>query len=188
MVIVVATATLASAGTGTLKGIVTSGASSTPVANAVVMVDGPPAAAPAPAPAVMDQRDDAFVPHILGVAVGTTVSFPNHDQHLHNVFSASPAKQFDLGMYGTGETRTVTFDKPGVVRIGCNAHPQMTAFVVVHTNPSVAVTDAQGRYTITGVPTGRYAVRVWDERLGDTHAVADIRDGQVTVLDARLKR
>jgi len=185
MTIVLATATLARAGTGSIKGTVTGGASNAPVANAVVMVDGPPGTAPS-ARAVIDQRDDTFVPHVLAIPAGTSVAFANSDPHLHNVFSASPAKKFDLGMYGQGEAKSVTFETPGVVRVKCNAHPKMEALIVVHANPYIAVTDAHGAYTITGVPAGRYDVRVWDERLGETRDLAEVRDAQVTPLDVRL--
>lgn len=173
-----------------VKGRITSeGGRATPVANAVVMIDGPPVptAAGGPHP-VIDQRDRTFIPHVLAVRVGTTVDFPNHDLMLHNVFSASPAKPFDLGMYDRGETRSVTFDKPGVVRIGCNAHPDMEAFIVVHTNAHVAVTDAQGGYTIEGVPPGSHRVRVWHETLAEGEAPVVVREDRVEHLDVRLSR
>jgi plastocyanin len=174
---------------GGVKGTITSGgASGTPVANAVVMIEGPsqPAAADAPH-AVMDQRQDAFVPRVVVVPVGATVDFPNRDAHLHNVFSTLKGKQhFDLGMYGQGETKSVTFDTPGVVPVRCNVHPGMEGYVVVHTNPYAAVSDAHGVYTIVGVPAGTYTLRVWDERLGERKTPVVIRDEQVQALDVRL--
>jgi plastocyanin len=178
----------AAAETGAIKGTITSERRpQDPVAGAVVMVEGP--AVPAPATArhvVLDQRNQTFVPHVLAVAVGTTVDFPNHDPMLHNVFSASPAKKFDLGMYGEGESRSVTFDAPGVVRIGCAAHPKMEAFVVVHGNPYLAVSDAHGSYTIEGVPPGTYQVRVWHETLAERTVPVAVRGGAVQPLDVRL--
>jgi hypothetical protein len=102
------------------------------------------------------------------------------------VFSASPAKRFDLGMYGKGESKSVTFDAPGVIRVGCNAHPKMEAFIVVHPNPYVAVTDTRGVYTISGVPMGTYDVRTWDEKLGEKRERVEVHEGQVTPLDVRL--
>jgi plastocyanin len=175
-------------GTGGIKGAVTDGRGE-PVRDAVVMVDGPsaPAAAGA-AHAVMDQRRDTFVPHVLAVPVGTTIDFPNHDPRLHNVYSTSPAKKFDLGMYGEGETKSVVFDAPGVVRVLCNVHPKMEAFVVVHANPWVAVTDARGSYTITGVPAGQHRVRVWHEGLPETERGVTVHEGQVETVDVRVKR
>jgi plastocyanin len=175
----------AAGGSGTVKGTVTGPTG--PVADAVVLVDGPAEAAAAGAPhAVVDQRGEKFVPHVVAVPVGTTVDFPNHDPVLHNVFSASPAKKFDVGMYGQGETKSVTFDAPGVVRVGCNVHPKMEAFVVVHQNPHVAVTDARGAYTLSGVPEGSHEVRVWHETLAEQRVPVTVRDGQVQPLDVRL--
>jgi len=173
------------AGTGTVKGTIT--AATGPVPDAVVLIEGPadPAAAGA-RHAVMAQRNQTFVPHVLALPVGTTVDFPNDDPMLHNVFSASRAKRFDVGMYDKGETRSVTFDAPGVVRIRCNVHPKMEAFVVVHTNPWVAVTDASGSYTVAGVPAGAYQLRVWHETLAEQRVPVTIRDGQVETLDVRL--
>jgi plastocyanin len=179
----------ASAETGAVKGTITvEGTPPSPAAGAVVMIDGPTVPAPAGAPhAVIDQRRQTFVPHVLAIAVGTTVDFPNHDPMLHNVFSASPAKRFDLGMYGEGETRSVTFDAPGVVRIGCNAHAAMEAFVVVHANPYLAVTDSHGAYTIEGVPPGSHRIRVWHERSTERAMPVVVHAGQVEALDLRLE-
>jgi plastocyanin len=172
-----------------VKGTITAGPPpGSPVADAVVLIDGPSVPASANAPhAVIDQRHETFIPHVIVVPVGTTVDFPNHDPVLHNVYSASPAKRFDLGMYGEGETRSVRFDAPGVVRVGCNVHPKMEAFVVVHTNPWAAVTDAHGAYTITGVPPGRYTVRVWHESRGSRDVPITLRAGEVLPLDLHLE-
>lgn len=176
----------AAAGSGTVKGTVT--AATGPVADAVVLIEGPSLAATDRAPhAVVDQRNQTFVPRVLAVSIGTTVDFPNHDTILHNVFAASPAKKFDVGMYDPGETKSVTFDAPGVVRIGCNVHPKMEAFVVVHTNPYVAVSDGKGAYTVARVPDGSYQLRVWHEKFAEQRVPVTIRDGQVQSLDVRLE-
>jgi plastocyanin len=180
----------AEAGGATVKGTISAGASpGTPVANAVVMIDGPrlPAAAGAPH-AVMDQRADTFVPHVLAVPVGTTVDFPNSDPWLHNVFSSSVAKKFDLGMYEQGQVRSVTFETPGIVEVRCNVHPKMKGFVVVHPNPYVAVSDAHGSYNVTSLPPGDYTLRVWHEDLVEEQIPVSIGEGQVRALDVRLER
>jgi plastocyanin len=186
LLVVLALGSSAYAGGGAVKGTVTT-SDHAPVADSVVMIEGPALPAPPAAPHLaMEQRHETFAPHVLAVPVGTTVDFPNHDPMLHNVFSASPAKKFDLGMYDQGETKSVTFDTAGVVRVGCNVHPKMEAFIVVHPNPYVAVTDRQGSYTITGVPAGSYQVRVWHERLAERQMPVVVRDGQVQPVNLQL--
>ena len=184
-VVVLLAVRVAAAGNGTVKGVVSGPAG--PLPDAVVQIEGPSLAASAQAPhVVVDQRKETFVPHVVAVAIGTTVDFPNHDPVLHNVFSTSPAKKFDLGMYDQGATRSVTFEAPGVVRIGCNVHPKMEAYVVVHTNPWVAVSDAHGVYTIRDVPPGTYQARVWHETRAETELPVTVRDDAVTPLDVTL--
>jgi len=181
-----AAAGVAAAEPGTVKGTIST--ASGPVADAVVLIDTPAQTVAPDAPhAVMRQRDMKFSPHVLAVAAGTTVDFPNDDTVLHNVVSSSPAKRFDLGMYRQGETKSVLFDQPGVVDIQCHAHPAMSAFVVVHSGPYAAVTDARGGYTIGGVPAGHYAVRVWHETLAERGATVDVTAGGVQALDVRLE-
>jgi plastocyanin len=173
---------------GGVAGIVSSDAApGTPVANAVAMIMGPSVPAVPGAPhAVMDQRHSAFVPRVLAVPVGTTVDFPNHDPRLHNVFSTSPTKTFDLGMKDQGETVSVTFDAAGVVEVRCNVHAKMAGVIVVHTNPYVAVSDAGGAYTIRDVPPGSYQLRVWDERHAERTVPVEVSDGAVSALDVAL--
>ena len=91
----------------------------------------------APVQAEIGTADKAFSPHVLVVPVGSTVSFPNHDPFNHNVFSLSEENPFDLGLYGRGETRSVRFTRPGIVRVYCNVHAQMSALVVVRDSPVV---------------------------------------------------
>jgi len=113
--------------------------------------------------ASMDQRDQAFVPHVLAITVGTTVDFPNSDVTFHNVFSLSKTKAFDLGRYPRGRSKSVRFDRPGVVRVFCDIHSHMSAYILVFTHRFFAVTDASGRYAIAGVPPGSYTLAVWHE-------------------------
>jgi plastocyanin len=185
-----ASSVVAGAAGGTIKGTIRGAeADGAPVADAVVMLDGPSVRAAPDAPhAVMDQRQDTFVPHVLAVAAGTTVDFPNSDPRLHNVFSTSPAEKFDLGMYEQGEVKSVTFDTPGVVEVRCNVHPKMRAFVVVHANPYVGVSDRAGSYTIAGVPPGKYQLRVWQEQRADAKLDVTVGEGQVLPFDLRLER
>lgn len=172
---------------GTVKGTIST--ASGPVADAVVLIDAPGQAVAAGAPhAVITQQGMKFAPHVLAVTAGTTVDFPNRDPLLHNVVSSSPAKRFDLGMYAQGETKSVTFDTPGVVEIRCHVHPEMSAFVVVHASPYAAVTDARGAYTIRGVPPGTYPARVWHEAHAERATTVTVHDGAVQPLDVRLER
>ena len=80
---------------------------------------------------VLDQRNQTFLPYVLAIPVGTTVDFPNSDSTYHNVFSLSKARRFDLGRYPRGESRSVRFDRPGVVRVFCEIHSHMSAFILV---------------------------------------------------------
>jgi len=113
--------------------------------------------------ATLDQRNEAFVPHLLAITVGTVVDFPNSDRTYHNVFSLSKTKRFDLGRYGTGRSKSILFDRPGIVRVFCDIHSHMNAFILVFNHRFFAVTDADGRYEIDGVPTGTYTLSAWYE-------------------------
>jgi plastocyanin len=179
----------AGASGGTIKGTITSAAGKgETVADAVVLVEGATLGSRPPAGhAVMDQRGDTFVPHVLGIGAGTTVDFPNSDPGLHNIYSTSAAKKFDLGMYNQGESKSVTFETPGVVHVRCNVHPKMEAVIVVHSNPYVAVTDAHGSFAVNDIPPGEYTVRVWHERLGEERVPVTVREGGIQPLDVRLR-
>ena len=111
----------------------------------------------------MDQRNESFVPHLLAIVAGTTVDFPNNDETYHNVFSLSRAKSFDLGRYAAGKSRPVRFDRPGIVRVFCDIHSHMSAFILVFAHRYFAETDDDGRYRLDNVPPGTYTVAVWNE-------------------------
>jgi plastocyanin len=113
--------------------------------------------------AAMDQRDQAFVPHVLAITVGTTVDFPNNDLTFHNVFSLSKTKTFDLGRYSRGKSKTVRFERPGVVQVFCDIHSHMSAYILVFAHRFFAVTDQAGAFAIAGVPPGSYTLAVWHE-------------------------
>lgn len=179
--------------TGVIKGTVSLGGR--PATDVVISIEGLRQAqnkGPQPSggkqKAVIDQRDLKFIPRVLAVIAGTTVDFPNHDKTFHNVFSNSEAKKFDLGLYPSGQTRSVTFDKAGVVRILCNAHPNMEAYVVVKNHPFFTVADARGNYTLKGAPLGKYRVEFWHPQYGTkTSPVELVRDGEVLAVDIDLK-
>ena len=134
------------------------------VATAVVYLEGrgPHGAVAGTVEMATDGRE--FRPRVLVVPVGTTVQFRNLDPFNHNVFSLSEPNAFDLGLYGRGETRTRRFTRPGVVRVYCNIHPRMSAFVVVRDNAWYTQPGADGSWSIPGVPPGRYVLHVWHER------------------------
>jgi plastocyanin len=171
---------------GELSGQVTAGGR--PVREAVVYVDELRTGR-ADRRARMDQVNRTFIPHVMAVQFGTRVDFPNHDTVFHNVFSFREGKRFDLGLYPVGTTRPVYFDQPGLVRIFCNIHSNMSAFIWVLENPYFFVTDRSGRFRITNVPAGERVVRVWHERLGTRRLSVRVpREGEVPLevpLDSR---
>jgi plastocyanin len=111
----------------------------------------------------IEQKNRQFSPLALAVLAGETVEFPNRDEEYHNVFSRSSAKEIELGRYGTNESKSVTFDKPGVVRLRCEIHSHMHAVVVVLENPCFTVTDDKGAFSIKDVPPGKYTVYAFHE-------------------------
>ena len=135
-----------------------------PVRDAVVTLI-PAGGARAPAkfdwPMKMAQKDIQFEPFVLIAPVGADVSFPNLDNVRHHVYSFSPIKRFELKLYGRDETRSIRFDKPGVVALGCNIHDSMVAFIKVVDTPYAAKTDGSGIAVLHEVPAGAATLRVW---------------------------
>ena len=111
----------------------------------------------------MSQKDLTFVPALLPVQVGTRVAFPNLDDTYHNIFSFSPAKRFDLGRYRPEETPipSVVFDTPGLVTIRCDIHEHMRALILVLDTPHFVVSDADGHFRLSGLPSGHYTLKAW---------------------------
>jgi plastocyanin len=179
---------------GIIKGTIT--IAGKPTADAVVSVEGiapevikAQMSATKSKKAVLEQREMKFIPFVLPVLVGTTVDFPNNDKNWHNVYSKSEAKKFDLGLYAPGKSRSATFDKPGVVRILCNVHPTMEAFIVVKEHPYFTAPDKSGNYRLNGVPLGKYRVQVWHPQLGTSEAGVEIvREGEVVDINFDLKK
>jgi plastocyanin len=133
-----------------------------PAKNAVLWLSGGEKGRPLKS-AMVDQRDLMFVPHVSVITVGTTVRFPNNDTVYHNVFAEFDAKRFDLGMYPRGSTKTMKFDKPGMVALMCSVHSEMGAYIMVVDTPYFAVADSSGRARIAAVPPGNYVLHVWHE-------------------------
>jgi plastocyanin len=134
----------------------------------------------------INQRDKRFLPHVVAVEAGSQVEFPNDDPFFHNVFSIFNGRKFDLGLYASGETRPVIFNRPGISYIFCNIHPQMSAIVVALDSPYFAVTEAKGDFVIPGVPEGGYRLQVWHERAKSERLAELTRTVQVMGAGADL--
>ena len=135
----------------------------------------------------IDQRNETFVPHVLAVTAGSLVDFPNSDRTYHNVFSLSRTRRFDLGRYPQGRSKSVRFETPGIVRVFCDIHSHMSAFVLVFGHAFFDTTGAGGEYRIDGVPPGTYTVAAWYE--GDVRATRPVTippDGGAVDLDFLL--
>lgn len=141
---------------------------------AVAVLSAAGTTARAAAPARMAQRDTAFAPPLLVIPVGTTVAFPNEDPFFHNVFSYSRPKRFDLGRYPRGESKSVTFDQPGAVKLFCEVHKWMRAAILVVTSPHHAVVAENGSFRIPDVPAGRYTLTIWHFDRGEVERVVDV--------------
>jgi hypothetical protein len=131
---------------------------------------------------VTTQKDANFEPHVLPIAVGTTVRWPNEDDIYHNVFSMSDAKEFDLGYYKKEKSPDLTFDKVGRVDVFCAIHSKMHCIVLVLPNAFFSAADSKGRYQIKNLPAGTYRIRAWHERLPSKLATVTVpAEGEVTL-------
>jgi hemoglobin len=162
---------------GSLAGTLTAAGGGAPDGLAVVTLEplapGRAARRRQPKQRVIEQRNREFAPKVLAVPVGSTVAFPNFDDIYHNVFSRSQARPFDLGIYKAGQARELLFDREGVVRVGCNLHANMSAYVVVVSAPHYVISDARGRFSFRSLEPGRYRLRAWREG-SETPAVQEI--------------
>jgi plastocyanin len=134
----------------------------------VVFLKDAPAQPTEPMMVEIRQRDENFIPRVVAVPVGSDVGFPNDDPIYHNVFSLSRAKSFNLGRFPRGDSRSVHLTKPGIVKVFCDIHSHMTATIMVFNHPWFAVVGDDGRFELTGVPTGQRTITAWHERLGET--------------------
>jgi plastocyanin len=149
---------------GTVDGTVTSQRESVPENQSAVVVwlEGPPSGLPENEVPIVSQSGLQFLPRVLTVVAGQTVSFPNEDDVSHNVFSISPARKFKLGIYPKGDTRDVTFEKPGVIDLFCSIHRHMHAVIVVTPNEFSAQSVLGKPFTIENVPAGTHTLKVWN--------------------------
>jgi plastocyanin len=114
--------------------------------------------------AKMLQKNKRFSPHVLPIKIGTSVEFPNLDPIFHNAFSNYDGQMFDVALYPPGSSRTVRFDRPGIVRVFCNIHPSMSAIIIVVNSNHFTTTDHDGRYSLSDVVPGHYQIHFFHER------------------------
>jgi plastocyanin len=176
------------------------------VQGGVVLVDGIGRGRKAAGEAVLDNARCRFVPHVLALMAGSRVRVRNGDPILHNTHGLQEGRTvFNLALPMQGQSVDVSrrLTRPGVVRVLCDAHPHMAAWIVVHDSPYLAVTDAAGAYRIEGIPPGNYAVRLWHEGYREVGRDKDgrplyeepqvlrqdvtIRPGATTRLDVELR-
>lgn len=152
---------------GTLRGRVEmvekKGKKTKDLSEVVVWVEGPDVK-PQPSKATMTMKDKRFEPRLVVVPVGGSVAFPNMDPILHNAFSVTGKNKFDLELYKKPKSRSQVFKYPGIVRVYCNIHPQMSAYVVVRDNPFWAQASGEGRFSIADVPPGTWKVKAWHSK------------------------
>ena len=136
----------------------------TDLSDVVVYIEGAKGRITHSANPTMTMKGKAFVPRVVVVPVGGTVEFPNQDPIFHNVFSVSGENRFDLELYKRPKSGHWTFQHPGLVRVYCNIHPQMSAVVLVRDNPYFTKANADGSFALEGVPAGKYVLKGWHER------------------------
>jgi len=155
------------------------------LANVVVFVNAKPSA-PAASRASIRQEGEEFLPHLVAITVGSTVDFPNEDLVFHNVFSLSRAGTFDLGRYPKGRSKTRLFDKPGLIKVFCHLHSQMSAMIRVFDHSYFAIPGPDGRFSIPDVPPGAYNVIAWHERVGEVTLRTAVVAGRASTLTFSL--
>jgi plastocyanin len=132
------------------------------------------------------QHDQQFSPDLTVVTRGSTIAFPNDDKIFHNVFSVSEPARFDLGLYKSGESKSVQFERPGVVDVYCNIHPQMAAKIKVLDTPYYALTAANGSFFIPNVPPGTYPVVAWQPYGAEYRGTVTVASGGTATVSIQL--
>ena len=156
------------------------------LARVVIYIEGPELsgdASAAPTQVQVAQLDRRFSPDLVVVPAGSSVSFPNMDPIFHNIFSLSKPKSFDLGSYDKGDTRVVTFPKPGIVAVYCHLHPNMQATVVITPNRWYAQPGSSGEYKLPDLPPGRYTIVAWHKSAGFFRKTIQVEAGRDVVAN-----
>jgi plastocyanin len=171
--------------TGRVELVDKPGRRTTDLTDVVVYLDGVKAR-PKPATATVVMKGKAFRPHVVAIPVGGTVEFPNEDPIFHNAFSVSGDNRFDLALYKRPKTGSQTFQHPGVVKVYCNIHPQMSAVVVVRDNAYFTKLAADGTFTLENVPAGKHTLKAWHERAGDAAVEVTVPERGAATAALRL--
>lgn len=139
--------------------------------------------------ATIEQRNRQFVPELLPITAGQEISFPNRDAFLHNVFSSSSIRPFDLGSYKQGDSKKKAFPKPGAIDVYCNIHPEMAATILVLPNRRWARADGKGHYEIDGIPKGKWTAFAYARlAAAPVSAAVEISDEKAASLDLTITR
>jgi plastocyanin len=135
----------------------------------------------------METKNKQISPRVLAVPVGAAVNFPNFDSIYHNLFSVSSPNQFDLGIYKGGDSKIHVFENPGIVKVFCNVHPQMSATIVVNTTKYSTVADTKGNFDLGQIPNGIYDVKAYTEegQMTERITVGDMPQKVHLTIDAR---
>lgn len=141
-----------------------------------------------PPPVQMDQKQCMFVPRVIVVPIGGTVEFLNNDRLLHNLHSFGVENRSFNRTQPKGRTIPVVFKKPEIIRVDCDLHPWMRAWVVVAEHPFHAVTTDRGEFTLDNVPPGSYTFQIWHESLGTVTREVTVRDQGITTVTVEMSR
>jgi plastocyanin len=136
--------------------------------------------------AQVEQRNEQFAPPVTVVTSGSTIDFPNTDPYFHNVFSLSRAATFDLGRYPSGATRSHVFERPGLVKVFCHIHAQMSALVMVLEHSWFTIPAENGKYSLPPAPPGEYTLVAWHDRIGEQRTTVRIAAGSTLRVDFTL--
>ncbi len=152
---------------------------------AVVYLDGSFPKPKSPPTKQIAQKNLAFLPSLLPVQLGTRVEFPNFDDTYHNIFSYSPAKRFDLGRYRPEERPipSEVFTAPGLVVLRCDIHEHMRGLLLVLDTPYFITTDEEGRFRLSGLPSGHYTLKAWIDSKTTREKPVDLKRGATVHVD-----
>ena len=152
----------------------------------VVILEGVKSAPKRPETLTIEQRNARFEPDLVVLPIGSTVQFPNSDPIFHNVFSLSHAQSFDLGFYPKGQTRSVKFNREGIVQVYCHIHANMYAAIVVTSSPWYMKPSGDGAFAWNNVPAGHYRVTVWHKVAGTFRSEVDVPESGTAEVVVRV--